>query len=279
MMIGMKPCMRTTLLLSLFFWLESSSFATWSVIAIDQASGQVAVAAASCVDEIDDGMRNAIAVVVPGRGVAACQAAVDRTHQNHALVFEQIQKGTDPHRIIEMLSEDPQFQSRQFGILDLEGRVASHTGLNNSFEALAVPGHVPATGIYFQVQGNTIRSGAIAKGAKAFLDASGSLTDRVMAAMESVDANGGDVRCSCPPPEAHPALPCDNKHAHAAFILLSNPADHSGDAESNGKYAMYIGVTQPAPGRMQGAKPGESLNPVKTLRMRYDAWRATRPVN
>ena len=36
---------------------------------------------------------------------------------------------------------------------------------------------------------------------------------------------------------------------------------------------MYIGVTQPAPGRAQGAKPGESLNPIKTLRIRYDAWR------
>jgi uncharacterized Ntn-hydrolase superfamily protein len=273
----MKHSMGPALLLPLFFCLDSPSFATWSVIALDQTTGQVAIAAASCVDDIDDGMRDAIAVVVPGKGIAACQAAVDRTHQNHALVFAELQRGTDPHRIIEMLSEDPQFQSRQFGILDMQGRVASHTGLNNSFEALAVPGHVPETGIYFEVQGNTIRSGAIAKGAKAFLDASGSLTDRVMAAMESIDANGGDIRCSCPAPESHAALPCDNKHAHAAFILLANPTDRSGDAESNGKYAMYIGVTQPGGGRTQGARPGESLNPVKTLRIRYDAWKRSVP--
>ena len=268
----MKNAFSMVFLFLLLLCSESLAFATWSVIALDQNTRQIAVAAASCVDDIDDGMRDAIAVVVPGKGVAACQAAVDRTHQNHALVFQELQKGTDPRRIIEMLSADPQFQSRQFGILDMEGHVGNHTGLNNSFEALAAPGHVPGTGIYFEVQGNTIRSGALAKAAKAFVAATGSLTDRVMAAMESVDADGGDVRCSCPPPEST-TLPCDNKHAHAAFILLSNPADHSGDAESNGKYAMYISVTQPGPGRTQGAKPGESLNPVKTLRMRYDAWK------
>src|SRR5215469_7155675 len=144
--------LKIALSMALLLWLEAPAFATWSVIALDQKTGQVSVAAASCVDDVDDGMRDAIAVVVPGIGVAACQAAVDRTHQNHALIFQELQKGTDPHRIIDMLSADPQFQSRQFGILDMLGRVASHTGLNNSFEALAVPGHVPGTGIYYEVQ-------------------------------------------------------------------------------------------------------------------------------
>ena len=246
--------------------------ATWTVIAVDQKTGQAAIASASCVDDTDDGMRDAIAVVVPGKAIAACQAAVDRTHQNHALIFDQLRRGTDPGRIVEMLSADPQFQSRQFGILDLQGRSATHTGLNNSFEALAVPGQVPGTEIHFIVLGNTIRYGGLRKGARAFVENAGSLTDRIMAALETVDANGGDVRCACPPPQPG-ALPCDNKHAHAAFILLSNPNDSSGDAGSNGKYAMYISVTQPAPGRTQGASAGESLNPVKTLRIRYDAWR------
>ncbi len=271
--------MRTALVLFLLLCLERPTLATWTVLAIDQTTGQVAIASASCVDDTDDGMRDAIAVVVPGRAIAACQAAVDRTHQNHALIFDQLLKNTDPHRIIEMLSGDPRFQSRQFAILDMQGRFASHTGLNNSFEALAVPGHIEGTGIYYQVVGNTIRYGAIRKGAAAFTHASGSLTDRVMAAMESVDANGGDVRCACPPAEDKPALPCDNKHAHAAYILLANRSDTNGDAQSNGKYAMYLSVTQPAPGRTQGAKAGESLNPVKTLRMRYDAWRKNAPAN
>jgi len=264
---------RIARVLGFLLGLGGPAFATWTVIAIDQSTGQVVIASASCVDDIDDGMRDAIAVVLPGKAVAACQAAVDRTHQNHAVISDELQRGTDPHQIIELLSADPQFQSRQFGILDMDGRFASHTGLNNTFEAIAVPGRVPNTGIYFQVLGNTIRYGALRKGAKAFVDASGSLTDRVMAALEAVDANGGDVRCSCPPPQS--ALPCDNKHAHAAYILLANPTDEPPNAEGKGKYTMYIGVTQPGPGRTQGAKPGESLNPVKTLRMRYDQWRKT----
>jgi len=271
--------MRMLVLVILLGGLHSVAFATWSVIAIDQNTGRVAMAAASCVDTGDNVMKDAIAVVVPGKGVAACQAAADNTRKNQMLVFRELEKGTDPHQIIEMLSADPLFQSRQFGIVDMQGRSASHSGLSNSFETLAVPGHVPGTGIYYQVEGNTIRSGAIRKAAKAFLDATGSITDRVMAALEAGDANGGDVRCSCPPADAKPSLPCDNKHAHVAFILMANPKDPNGDSYNNGKYAMYITVSQPSPDHPLGAKAGESLNPVKTLRLRYDAWRKTMPVN
>jgi Family of unknown function (DUF1028) len=272
---------KTILLLVVLLGLESSAFATWSVIAIDRSTKRVVMAAASCVDTTDDAMKTAIAVVVPGVGVAACQAAADNTHQNQMLVFRELQKGTDPKKIIEMLSVDPAFQSRQFGILDMQGRVASHSGLGNSFETLAVHGQVPGTEIFYQVQGNTIRSGAIAKAAKAFGEAKGAITDRVMAALETGDANGGDVRCSCPPPPADgsPQLPCDNKHAHVAFILMANPMDTNGESHNDGKYALYITVSQPSPDHPLGARSGESLNPVKTLRMRYDAWRKTMPAN
>src|ERR1700733_13612587 len=129
---------KTLLLLSVWLCLEGPASATWSVIAIDQDTRRVVMAAASCVDTTDNAMRDAIAVIVPGVGVAACQAAADNTHQNQMLVFQELQKGTEPRQIIEMLSADPQFQSRQFGILDMDGRAASHSGLQNSFETLAV---------------------------------------------------------------------------------------------------------------------------------------------
>src|SRR5947209_8023521 len=68
---------------------------------------------------------------ISGKGVAACQAGVDSaTHQNQTLVFEELQRGTDPARIIEMLSQDPGFQGRQYGIVDLQGRMAGHSGLD-----------------------------------------------------------------------------------------------------------------------------------------------------
>ncbi len=273
---------RAILVLAVLFVLQQSAFATWSVIAIDRGTKRVVMAAASCVNTDDEAMKTAIAVIVPGIGVAACQAAADNTHQNQMLVFNELKKGTDPQRIIEMLSADPAFQSRQFGIVDMQGRSWGHSGLGNSFETKFIPGQVPGTEIFYAVQGNTIRSGGIAKAAKAFLDAKGSLTDRVMAALEAGDAAGGDIRCSCPPPPAdgsQPSIPCDDKHAHVAFILMANPNDTNGDSHNNGKYAMYITVSQPSPDHPQGAKTGESLNPVKTLRMRYDAWRKTMPAD
>ena len=58
---------------------------------------------------------------------------------------------------------------------------------------------------------------------------------------------------------------------------MSEPTDTNGDSHNNGKYTMYITVAQPSEGetdRGPGAiKAGENLNPVKTLRMRYDVWR------
>jgi hypothetical protein len=97
-----------------------------------------------------------------------------------------------------------------------------------------------------------------------------------MAAMEAADGSGGDSRCTCPPwptDGTKPPIPCDGKTAHVAYILMAEKTDTSGDSHNNGSYTMYINVSQPAPDHAKGIKPGEDLNPVKTLRMRYDAWR------
>ena len=68
---------RTVLLLIACSFLPSSAFATWSVIAVDQATGRVVIASATCVDRDDQFLMGVQAVVVPGKGVAACQAAVE----------------------------------------------------------------------------------------------------------------------------------------------------------------------------------------------------------
>src|SRR5688500_2085271 len=126
---------RTLILLVTVLWLPAPAFATWSVIAVDRATGRVVIASATCVDRDDQFLMGVQAVVVPGKGVAACQAGVDSTHKNQMLVFQELEKGTDPKRIIEMLSADPAFQSRQFGILDVQGRMAGHSGLTNCYVA------------------------------------------------------------------------------------------------------------------------------------------------
>ncbi len=278
---------RTLFLIAASVFIQGSAFATWSVIAVDRSTGRVVIASSTCTGATDDFLKDVQAVVVPGKGVAACQAGVDgATHQNQTLVFEELQRGTDPARILELLSQDPGFQSRQYGIVDVQGRMAGHSGLTNGFVTQDLHGQVPGTEIFYSIQGNILRSGAVVPSAvKAFVAATGGVTDRVMAAMEAADAAGGDSRCTCQVP-AVPAeaagIPCTYRTTLVAYILAADPKDVNGRADqanshNNGKYAMYVTVSQPNHGPKFQIKPGENLNPVKTLRMRYDAWLQAHP--
>jgi uncharacterized Ntn-hydrolase superfamily protein len=249
------------------------ALATWSVIALDQKTGAVVVASATCVAQKNiasfpaKDLRDIQAIVVPGKGVAAAQAGVDRTRANQKLIFAELQKGTDPARILEMLKQDPNIESRQFGILDMQGRHANFDGAKNSIASLHEVGNVPGTGIWYSIQGNILASdNVVHAAAAAFEVTSGSLTDRVMAAMEAADGRGGDRRCTC---DSEPKVnaPCDAKTAHVAYILRADKTDANGESFNDGQYAMYVSVTN------DDITPAENANPVKTLRMRYEAWK------
>jgi uncharacterized Ntn-hydrolase superfamily protein len=258
--------------------LPSVARATWSVIAVDRSTGQVIIASATCVPQSRFPPRPARdlmdiqAVIVPGVGVAACQAGVDNTRANQTIVYEELKKGTEPSRILEILREhenakaEPQMERRQFGIVDLEGRTAGFNGKENNPASLFVSGEV-GDDVFFQVQGNILFSDRVAyDAALAFTRSSGTLADRVMAAMEGADAAGGDKRCTCE--EApKPLAPCDAKTSHVAYIAIANRDDSTGRTHNDGDYYAYISVTD------ENVAPHENANPVKTLRMRYDAWK------
>jgi len=159
--------------------------------------------------------------------------------------------------------------------------MAGHSGLTNGFVTQDMHGQVAGSEIFYSIQGNILRSGAVIPNAvKAFLAAKGGVTDRVMAAMEAADAAGGDSRCTCQipaPPADIASIPCSIRTSLVAYILAADPADTNGPGDkmnlhNNGKYAMYITVSQPNNGPAFAIKAGEDLDPVKTLRMRYDAW-------
>ena len=279
--------LKIALLLFSFCLLDQTAFATWSVVAVDRRTGRVVISSSTCTGSSDDFLKDVQAVVVPGKGVAACQAGVDSaTHQNQTLVFEELQRGTDPARIIELLSQDPAFQSRQFGIVDLQGRMAGHSGLTNGFVTQDLHGQVPGSEIFYSIQGNILRTGAVVPNAvQAFLAATGGVTDRVMAAMEAADAAGGDSRCTCQTPAIAPesaSIPCTYRTSLVAYILAADPSDTNGPANepnfhNNGKYTMYITVSQPNHGPSFQIRTGENLNPVKTLRLRYNGWLKAHP--
>jgi len=249
--------------------------ATWSVVALDQKTGTIVVASATCVPQAaflrrpSTGLRDIQAIVAPGVGAAAAQAAVDNSRANQRLIYAELMKGTDPAQILELLKQDPNVDVRQFGILDMKGRHVGWSGPKNQASALHEQGQVEGTGIWYSIQGNILMSDDVVYDAVAAFKADkGSLTDRVMAAMEAADRKGGDKRCTC---ETEPKVnaPCDGKTAHVAYILCADKSDKNKESYNDGDYAIYISVTN------EDIKPTENANPVKTLRLRYDEWKRT----
>ncbi|MDA1080283.1 MAG: DUF1028 domain-containing protein [Gemmatimonadetes bacterium] len=260
----------------------SAALATWSVIAIDIRTGQVIIASATCVRQsaFPNRQPNAArdlmdvqAVIVPGFGVAACQAGADNTRANQMLVYNELRKGTPPQQILEMLKQDPNIERRQFGILAIpngttitaRNNAAGFNGSGNSESSLFFGGQVGD--FFYQVQGNTLLGyDVVHKAALAFTRATGTMADHVMAAMTAADENGGDKRCNCAnnPLEF---VPCDNRTSHVAYIAIANKDDAIGVTHNDGKYFAYISATD------NDITRGESANPVKTLQMRYDAWK------
>ena len=157
-------------------------------------------------------------------------------------------------------------ERRQFGILDMQGRSAGFNGSRNNQASLYVAGQV-GDDIVFQVQGNILFSDNVAyNAALAFTQTTGTLADRVMAAMEGADEVGGDKRCTCEE-EPKPAASCDGKTSHVAYIAIANKEDALGSSHNDGDYYAYISVTD------ENIESHENANPIKTLRMRYDAWK------
>ena len=131
------------------------------------STGRVVIASATCVNRDDAFLMGIQAVVVPGKGVAACQAGVDNTHTNQMLVFAELQKGTEPERIIELLiagsgvSEPAVRHSRSLG------SQRRPSGLTNGYVTQDIQGRVPGTQIYYSIQGNILRPGEVVPNAVA----------------------------------------------------------------------------------------------------------------
>ena len=256
----------------------SPAFATWSVMALDQKRGTIVVASAACVAPQDlAGVRaqelmDIQAIVVPGKAVAVAQGNFDGTRETQRLMYAELVKGTDPEQILEMiLRQDPAVGTRQVAMLDVDGRRAGFTGPATSVIAAHDQGQVAGTDIWYSIQGDNFPTDEVVPAAvQALIDFKEDLAERVMTAMEAIDAKGGDRRCSCASdPKASAA--CETRTAHVAYVLRADKSDSNRASYNDGRYAMYLSVSG------EHIKPNENPNPVKTLRMRYDEWKQTRP--
>jgi uncharacterized Ntn-hydrolase superfamily protein len=88
-----------------------------------------------------------------------------------------------------LVSTDPGKEVRQVAMIDAEGRVAVHTGS----KAIAEAGH--RSGKQYSVQANLMEKSTVWDAmAEAFESASGDLAEKMLAALEAAESEGGDIR-------------------------------------------------------------------------------------
>lgn len=107
--------------------------------------------------------------------------------------LDLLQKGQRPEAVIhELLKDDTEPDLRQLAIIDMQGRVAVHN------PTAAGPGSRywgAMTGRFYSCQGNTLTGRAVVTAmATAYEETTGSLADRLMAALIAGDGAGGDHR-------------------------------------------------------------------------------------
>ena len=164
--------------------LPSRPVATYSIIAMDETSGQLGVAVQS--------HWFSVGFLVPwakaGVGAVATQSFVKVDYGPEGLkLMESGMTATEVLRIL--TSQDDGEDLRQVGMIDFNGNVAVHTGKR----CIKHAGHV--TGDNYSVQANMMANATVPKAmANAFENSKGDLADRMMAALEAAEGEGGDIR-------------------------------------------------------------------------------------
>jgi uncharacterized Ntn-hydrolase superfamily protein len=157
---------------------------TYSIVARDDRSGQLGVA----VQSHYFGVGSVVSWAEAGVGAIATQSVADPAYGQRGL--EMMRAGASaPEALHRLLAEDRQERLRQVAFIDRHGRVATHTGASCIREA----GHRVADGVSAQaniMERATVPDAMVA----AFRAADGDLADRMLAALETAEAEGGDLR-------------------------------------------------------------------------------------
>lgn len=157
---------------------------TYSIVARDPATGQLGAA----VQTHQMGVGRIVTWLEPGLGAVATQSLVNISYGPMAL--NMLREGVPPDRIIAALvASDDRPAVRQAAVIDTQGRVAAWTGDNCIREA------AHQTGENYSVQANMMTNPTVIPAmAAAFEGATGDLAQRMMAALQAAQDEGGDIR-------------------------------------------------------------------------------------
>ncbi|RNC81312.1 MAG: DUF1028 domain-containing protein [Phycisphaera sp.] len=231
-------CVLKWLIACVLAALPGSAYATWSILLADLKTGEIAVGSATCLTNFD--LRAGTPVLIPGVGAATAQSFVDTTGQNRTLIRDLLASGATADDILLALDAfDPSHQTRQYGILDTRGSVATFSGAGAGSWAGGITGVLPGAGvtggdIVYAIQGNVLTGPSVVNEAFAAIQSStGDLPEMLMVAMEAARAQGGDGRCSCAtgnPTGCGDPPPAFEKSSHIAYMLVARAGDTEGCA-------------------------------------------------
>jgi uncharacterized Ntn-hydrolase superfamily protein len=157
---------------------------TYSIVARDDRSGELGVA----VQSHYFGVGSLVSWAEAGVGAIATQSVADPAYGPRGL--ELMRGGASaPEALHRLLAEDRQERVRQVAFVDRHGRVAAHTGARCIREA----GHRVADGVSAQaniMERRTVPDAMVA----AYRGAEGDLAERLLAALEAAEREGGDLR-------------------------------------------------------------------------------------
>jgi len=157
---------------------------TYSIVARDPATGELGVAVQSHWFSVG----SVVSWAEAGVGAVATQSFVDPSYGPLGLSLMRAGRSA-PDSLKALLAGDAQRDVRQVGMVDAQGRAATHTG------ALCIPAAGGQMGREYVVQANLMEKPSVWPAmARAFEAAQGDLAERMLAALDAAEAEGGDIR-------------------------------------------------------------------------------------
>jgi uncharacterized Ntn-hydrolase superfamily protein len=157
---------------------------TYSIVAIDKQTGDMGVAVQSHWFSVG----SIVTWAEAGVGAVATQSFVEPSYGPLGLELMKAGK-TAGEALAALLKADRNEDVRQVAMVDAGGRVATHTGKN----CIAEAGNFIGDG--YSCQANMMLKATVWPAmAKAFEAANGELVDRLLAALEAAQKEGGDIR-------------------------------------------------------------------------------------
>lgn len=157
---------------------------TYSIVARDAATGELGVAVQSHWFSVGA----TVSWAAPGVGAVATQSFVEVSYGPLGLELMRAGKSA-PEALAELIAKDEQSAVRQVAMIDARGKVAVHTG------GKSIIAFCDKTGNGYSVQANLMEKPTVCDAmARAFESTKGDLAERMMAALEAAQKEGGDIR-------------------------------------------------------------------------------------